>query len=108
MNPIARARAQALAPQATRTAWRSRMVNIAWIAVGGVALVLMAIDVGFSPDRFMTGTERLGRLMSTMFPPSSGGQTVRIVRSLAETLAMAFVGTIIAALLALPLGLLGA
>lgn len=88
--------------------WRSRATNIAFVAIGCAILVLMAIDVEFTPARFLSGAGRLGRLLSTMFPPSPGGQTLRIVKSLAETMAMAFVGTIIAALLALPLGLLGA
>jgi phosphonate transport system permease protein len=82
--------------------------TVALTAVACVALVLMAIDVGFTPERFMTGMGRMGRLLATMFPPTSGGQTVRILKALAETMAMAFVGTIVAALLALPLGLIGA
>jgi phosphonate transport system permease protein len=43
-----------------------------------------------------------------MIPPSSGGQSLRILRSLGETVAMAFVATLLAAIVALPLGVLGA
>lgn len=97
-----------LAAPAPPPQWRARAITTAWVAGGGLVLVLMAIDVGFTPDRLMSGMGRLVRLLATMIPPSSGGQTLRIVKALAETMAMALVGTVIAALAALPLGVIGA
>nr|QQZ51099.1 hypothetical protein JKL49_08070 [Phenylobacterium glaciei] len=41
-------------------------------------------------------------------PPNDGGDLPRILKALAETFAMAFAGTVIAAIAALPLGILGA
>ena len=71
-------------------------------------LVKMAVDVGFSPAQMANGFSRLARVVGAMVPPSSGGQLMHILWALGQTLAMAFVGTIVAALLALPLGILGA
>jgi len=101
-------RARAAAPQAMDRGWRRRLLAPAVYAAGLFALVAMAVDLEFTPTRFMSGGDRLLRLLASMVPPSSGGDAVRILRSLAETLAMAFVGTLIAALAALPLGLIGA
>jgi phosphonate transport system permease protein len=71
-------------------------------------LAKMAVDVGFSPAQMANGFSRLARVVGAMVPPSSGGQLMHILWALGQTLAMAFVGTIVAALLALPLGILGA
>lgn len=83
---------------------------IPWVitAAGIAILARMAVDVGFTSTRLFHGAGRLQQLFGTMFPPSSGGQTARILQSLGETLAMAFVGTLLGALAALPLGILGA
>jgi phosphonate transport system permease protein len=43
-----------------------------------------------------------------MFPPSPGAQWQDILRGLAESVAMAFLGTFVATLIAVPLGFLGA
>jgi phosphonate transport system permease protein len=71
-------------------------------------LAKMAADLGMSPTDLLKGTGRLARLLGAMVPPSPGGQFWRIVQALGETLAMAFVGTVLAALFALPLGIVGA
>jgi phosphonate transport system permease protein len=68
----------------------------------------MAWDLGLSPVAMLGGMEKLGRFLAAMVPPSDGGDLLRIVRALGETFAMAFAGTVIAALAALPLGVLGA
>jgi phosphonate transport system permease protein len=96
------------AAQAIRPAWPSRLAPPLLTLLGVAVLAKMATDVGFSPARLITGTGRLGRLVGAMVPPSSGGQFVHILHALAETLAMAFVGTVLAAVAALPLGILGA
>lgn len=86
----------------------SRLLYPAATLVGLVILTLMAIDVDFTPARFMSGLDRIGRMLVSMVPPSSGGQFFRDLKALAETMAMALVGTILAALMALPLGVIGA
>jgi phosphonate transport system permease protein len=75
---------------------------------GGVLLVLIAIDLKLAPDTLLSGFERLIRMIGTAFPPTPDGQLLRILRALGETFAMAFLGTVIAVLVAVPIGILGA
>jgi len=70
------------------------------------AFGLWRIDA--SPLRVWDGLARLGFLLRLMVPPASGGALADFLHGLAETLAMAFLGTLLAALAALPLGFLGA
>lgn len=88
--------------------WWSRLVpplaTLACLAI----LARMAVDVGFSPAHLANGLSRLVRVVGAMVPPSSGGQLMHILWALGQTLAMAFIGTIVAALVALPLGVVGA
>mgnify|MGYP001792207425 CR=1 FL=1 len=68
-------------------------------------------DFNFSPERIWTGLERLGRVLSFMFPPhiwETWEEWLEIFTALGETLAMAFMGTLLGALVAFPLSFLGA
>ena len=94
--------------QAARRPWTRRLAPPLLTLLGAAILAKMAADVGFSPARLATGIGRLGRLIGAMVPPSSGGQFLHILHALGETLAMALVGTVLAAVIALPLGILGA
>ena len=62
----------------------------------------------FDLERLWTGIGKLGWLLQFMFPPSHGGWLGQFSVSLAETLAMAFFGTLLAFVVAVPLGFLGA
>ena len=62
----------------------------------------------FSPARLWNGLSGLGVILRLMVPPSPGELWFDILRGLAESVAMAFLGTFVAALLAVPLGFLGA
>ena len=99
------------APTARRTpspGWAARLVPPLATVACLAALAKMAWDLGLSPADLASGLGRLARMLGAMLPPSSGGQAWRIVQALGETLAMAFVGTVLAAILALPLGVVGA
>ena len=61
-----------------------------------------------SPTRIWDGLSKLGFLVRFMWPPSDGGAFWEHAQAMAETLAMAFLGTVVAAVVALPLGFLGA
>jgi phosphonate transport system permease protein len=63
---------------------------------------------GFSPQRLWNGVSGLGTIVVLMVPPSPGELWLDILKGIAESVAMAFLGTFIAALVAVPLGLLGA
>ena len=100
--------ALAIAPDALRAPWTRRARDAVLLILALAALVGMAIDLELAPGALMTGFGKLGRFLGEMVPPSSGGQSVRILKALAETFAMAFAGTVIAAVVALPLGVIGA
>ncbi|SDB66785.1 phosphonate ABC transporter, permease protein PhnE [Belnapia rosea] len=63
---------------------------------------------GFTPERLWNGLSGLATILRLMVPPSPGELWVDILQGLAESVAMAFLGTFIAALIAVPLGFLGA
>ncbi|WP_236033447.1 phosphonate ABC transporter, permease protein PhnE [Belnapia mucosa] len=62
----------------------------------------------FAPARLWNGLAGLLTILRLMVPPSPGELWVDILQGLAESVAMAFLGTFLAALVAVPLGFLGA
>jgi phosphonate transport system permease protein len=81
-----------------------------WSAWGAV-LALLGFGLWWidaSPARIWDGLSKLGFLVRFMWPPSDGGLFGEHAYAMLETLAMAFLGTIVAAVVALPLGFLGA
>jgi phosphonate transport system permease protein len=62
----------------------------------------------FSFARLGSGIIQLGTFLSLMIPPSPGPQLMALLKALAETVAIAFLGTMLAAILSFPLGLLAA
>ncbi|MEL6264057.1 MAG: phosphonate ABC transporter, permease protein PhnE [Pseudomonadota bacterium] len=103
--------AMAAMPRAFRDPPAVRARKIALWA-GFVALFCWCLyDFDFSPERIWTGLERLGRVLSFMFPPhlwETREEWLEIFTALGETLAMAFLGTILGAIVAFPLSFLGA
>lgn len=76
---------------------------------GGFLLLVVGLwRVDASPERILEGLGKLGWLVALMWPPSPGGALAELLHALAETVAMAFLGTLLAAAIALPLCLLGA
>ena len=62
----------------------------------------------FTPQRLWQGVWKLGWLLQLMFPPRHGGWLWEFCYAMLQTLAMAFLGTLVASLAAVPLGFLGA
>ncbi len=62
----------------------------------------------FTPQRLWNGLSGLGTIVRLMVPPSPGELWVEILKGMAESVAMAFLGTFLAAIVAVPLGLMGA
>jgi len=88
---------------------RIRRAAVRALLVGLFVYCLWAFD--FSPQRIWTGIGRLGDIASFMFPPyvwKSWAEFSEIAKGLGETLSMAFLGTLLGAIFALPLSLLGA
>lgn len=79
------------------------------ILAGGLLLLAAGLwRIDAAPERIWNGLSRLGWLFALMWPPSPGGALPELLKGLAESLAMAFLGTLIAAVAALPLAMLGA
>lgn len=66
--------------------------------------------LGFSFIKFVAGITNLGSFVVLMFPPSWGDNQdlLRYLKALGETVAIAFLGTLLAAIFAFPLGFLAA
>jgi phosphonate transport system permease protein len=108
VNAEMRARATAIAPAVLRPSIAAKLARWGLALLGLALLVAMMHDLDLAPRALMTGFEKLGRFLGAMVPPSDGGDSLRILRALAETFAMAFAGTVLAAVAALPLGVIGA
>src|SRR4051794_39078180 len=77
--------------------WLGALLFVAW-------LVTLCIWFDITPDRLSRGMSGLFVILRQMFPPNPGAQWQDILRGLAESVAMAFLGTFTAALIAFPLG----
>ncbi len=87
--------------------WRKRLL---WLAFLGL-FAWCIYDFNITPERIWTGLGRLGRVLSFMFPPyiwKSWAEFSEILNGLGETLAIAFLGTLLGAVIAFPLSFLGA
>jgi phosphonate transport system permease protein len=100
--------ARRLCPAAFVRPWpvRARRAGL-WLAFGAVvALGLWRMEA--HPARLVQGLGKLGWLVGFMIPPSAGGRLGDLLYAMLETVAMALLGTLLASVAALPLGVLGA
>jgi phosphonate transport system permease protein len=81
--------------------WAGLALFAAWLV-----WVFWLFDI--TPERIRNGLSGLGTILVLMVPPSPGELWLDILQGLAESVAMAFLGTFLAALVAVPLGFLGA
>ena len=88
--------------------WRQRAGAVAapLLVLGFTGFALWQLEISFA--QFGSGLAELGKFTALMIPPSTGGHLALFLRAMGETLAIALLGTLIAAVLALPLGLLAA
>ena len=61
-----------------------------------------------TPARIWNGMDRFARIAGALFPPTPGDAFWDLVRAMLESIGMAFLGTLIASIIAVPLGFLGA
>ena len=106
LSDIAAARADV--PLAFGAAPPRRLQRWLFASVAFVWFVTLLIWFDITPARLAHGISGVWVILRLMIPPSPGAQWRDIVRGLGESVAMAFLGTFVAAVLALPLGLLGA
>ena len=83
-------------------------VNIAAIAAAVGLAVFAMVLFDFSPTRILKGLHRLGDFAILMMPPAPQGRFIAFAEALGETLAIAFLGTLTAAVLAFPVSFLAA
>ena len=80
---------------------------VGWLAAAFWLLGLLRwFDI--TPVRIWNGLSGLFTIIVLMFPPSPGAQWADILQGMAESVAMAFLGTFAALVIAIPLGFLGA
>ncbi|MPZ38424.1 MAG: phosphonate ABC transporter, permease protein PhnE [Rhizobiales bacterium] len=95
-------------PRAFVQPFGERMVR--WTLWAGFLLLtgycLWRFDV--SPWRLWNGIGDLGIILRQLFPPSIGDAPDELLLALLETIAMAFLGTVLAAIVAVPIGFLAA
>lgn len=87
---------------------RDRFAGLA-VAAGALGLFIAGLwSLDISPARLAGGTLALARFVASMVPPDPRGHAGLFAQALAETLAISLLGTLTAAVLAFPIGLLAA
>lgn len=106
LTPAALAHARKLAPGVFAPA--RGVHGRAWLLWGGLGLftVYCLWLFNLTPWRVLAGTAKFIDVAGHMFPPSSGGAFWIYLHAVGQTVAMAFLGTVIAAVLAVPLGMM--
>lgn len=83
--------------------------KLAGMSVGLLAFVVFCLVLfDATPARLINGMERFIKIAGALFPPSPGDAFWDLVWAMLESIGMAFLGTLIAAVIAVPLGFLGA
>jgi phosphonate transport system permease protein len=88
----------------------SRLITVLVLGVILGLVVLSVVRLDFSIIRMLAGLGELGRIIGHMMPPvpHNAAQAMLYLHALAETVAIAFLGTLFGAVLAFPLALLAA
>jgi phosphonate transport system permease protein len=86
----------------------ARLATPAMIVSAFAIFVFGLVDLDFSPARMLAGLPQLGWITLMMVPPDPGSSLPLYMRALGETLSIALLGTTLAAVFALPVGLLAA
>lgn len=104
-------KARALLPAAFHKPLSKQVRNVAIGTAMIAPLVYSAIVFGVTPARLVEGLSRLGNILSFMFPPhvwTTWREWSEVLVGLGETVVMAFLGTLLGAIVSLPLAFLGA
>ncbi len=104
LNAGAIARARVLSPGAFDAPLAHRLPAGALVAAFLALTVYCVVLFDISPLRLWAGMGKLVDVVGHMFPPTAKGAAWDYVYAMLQTVAMAFLGTVIAAVLAVPLG----
>jgi len=95
-------------PRAFSRSPRERAILVA-LSLGVLAFVAFCLwRFDATPARIINGMDRFAKIAGALFPPTPGDAFRDLVKAMLESIGMAFLGTLIAALIAVPLGFLGA
>ncbi|MFA8384613.1 MAG: phosphonate ABC transporter, permease protein PhnE [Pelagibaca sp.] len=111
MTPDQIAQARARVPLAFQAPLEVRLRRTALWAFFIGLFIWCLYDFDITPERIWIGIGRFGNVASFMFPPhvwTSWEEFLPILDGLGETLAIAFLGTVLGAVFAFPLSFLGA
>lgn len=86
----------------------ARLIVIGLIAAFAVLTAYAFWRLEFSFARIGSGLEQIANIVGMMFPPTPGNKLPIFLHALAETLAIALIGTLLAAVLAFPISFLAA
>jgi phosphonate transport system permease protein len=95
-------------PRAFARTPRERAILLACGLALAAFVVFCLVRFDASPARIVNGMERFAKIAGALFPPTPGDAFWDLVRAMLESIGMAFLGTLIAAVIAVPLGFLGA
>lgn len=111
MTPDRISAAKAQVPLGFTAPLTTRLTRLGLWALFWAIFAWCLYDFNFSPLRIYEGLGRLGRVFSFMFPPhiwTTWQAWSEVLKGLGETLSMAFLGTVLGAMVAFPLSFLGA
>ncbi len=108
IDAAAVAAARARLPAAFGASPGRRLARAALWCAFAAWLVTLLWWFGFSPARIWNGIGGVLTILRLMVPPSPGEHLDDILKGMGESVAMAFLGTVMAAIVAVPLGFLGA
>lgn len=95
-------------PRAFARTPRERAILLACGLALAAFVVFCLVRFDASPARIVNGMERFAKIAGALFPPTPGEAFWDLVKAMLESIGMAFLGTLIAAVIAVPLGFLGA
>lgn len=81
---------------------REKLVRVLVIGGGGMLLLYGLIRFGFFSEKFWGAFGRLGIMIGQMFPPTGWDQIDMFSHAIGETLSMAFIGSLVGGILAIP------
>ena len=85
-----------------------RVVTVVLVALSIAIYIAAIISFDISPERIWQGFGELADIVALMLPPTPGGHFLLYVDALGQTLSIALLGTLLAAILGAPFGCLAA
>lgn len=95
-------------PRAFSRSPRERAILTGLLVAVLAFVVFCLVRFEVTPARIFNGMDRFGKIVGALFPPTPGDAFWDLLKAMMQSVGMAFLGTLIAATIALPLGFLGA